>query len=62
VSARLAGVDWPPSVDQDLLIDLLIGPIWTRLLITRDPITRDYVDAIVEAVLVAFDVRPVSAT
>src|SRR3712207_1378412 len=28
-----------PDVDQDLLIDLLIGPVWTRLLITRDPIT-----------------------
>ena len=47
-----------PTVDQDLLIDLLIGPIWTRMLITRDPITREYVDSIVEAVLVAFDVKP----
>ena len=47
-----------PTVDQDLLIDLLIGPTWTRLLITRDPITREYVDSIVEAVLVAFDVKP----
>ena len=46
-----------PSVDQELLIDLLIGPIWTRLLITRDPITREYVDSIVEAVLIAFGVE-----
>ncbi len=45
------------SVDQDLLIDLLIGPIWTRMLITRDPITREYVDSIVEAVLIAFAVK-----
>jgi hypothetical protein len=28
------------------------------MLITRDPITREYVDSIVEAVLVAFDVKP----
>lgn len=45
-----------PSVDQELLIDMLIGPVWTRLLITRDPITRDYVDATVRMVLIAFDV------
>ena len=47
-----------PTVDQELMIDLLIGPLWTRLLITRDPITREYVDSVVEAVLIAFDVKP----
>jgi AcrR family transcriptional regulator len=45
-----------PSVDQELLIDMLIGPLWTRLLITRDPITAEFVDANVEAVLAAFAV------
>jgi AcrR family transcriptional regulator len=45
-----------PSVDQELLIDMLIGPLWTRLLITRDPVTREYVDANVQAVLTAFTV------
>jgi AcrR family transcriptional regulator len=43
-----------PDVDQDLLIDLLIGPIWTRLLITRDPITPTLVDEIVDALTRAF--------
>lgn len=43
-----------PDVDQDLLIDLLVGPIWTRLLITRDPITQSLVDEIVDAVTRAF--------
>jgi hypothetical protein len=43
---------------QDLLIDLLIGPTWTRLLITRDPVTTEYVDAVVDAVLTAFSVNP----
>jgi len=50
-----------PSADQDLLIDLLIGPLWTRLLITRDPVTGDYVDSIVDAVLAAFEVKPATA-
>ena len=45
-----------PSADQELLIDMLIGPLWVRLLITRDPVTREYVDANVQAVLTAFSV------
>jgi AcrR family transcriptional regulator len=51
-----------PTVDQELLIDMLIGPVWTRLLITRDPITRDYVDAIVQMVLNAFNVPHAAPT
>jgi AcrR family transcriptional regulator len=43
-----------PDVDQDLLIDLLIGPIWTRLLITHDPITPTLINEIVDAVTRAF--------
>jgi hypothetical protein len=27
-----------------MIIDMLIGPIWTRLLVTRDPITDGRVD------------------
>src|SRR4051794_14319506 len=50
-----------PSFDQELMIDMLIGPLWTRLLITRDPITREYVDANVQAVLIAFSVPPATA-
>ena len=43
-----------PDVDQDLLIDLLIGPIWTRLLITHDPITKTLINEIVDAITRAF--------
>jgi AcrR family transcriptional regulator len=43
-----------PDVDQDVIIDLLIGPIWTRLLITRDPITDGLVEEIVDAVIRAY--------
>ena len=40
-----------PDVDQDLMTDLLMGPIWTRLLITQVPIPRTLGDEIVDAVL-----------
>jgi len=43
-----------PDVDQDMIIDMLIGPIWTRLLITRDPITDGLIEAIVDAILRAY--------
>jgi AcrR family transcriptional regulator len=56
LALAIARGELAPSVDQELLIDLLIGPVWTRLLITRDPITREYVDAVVDAVLLAFAV------
>jgi AcrR family transcriptional regulator len=56
LALAIARGELAPTVDQELLIDLLIGPLWTRLLITRDPITGEYVDAILEVVLTAFDV------
>src|SRR4051794_29941513 len=56
LARAIARGELDPSVDHELLIDMLIGPLWTRLLITRDPVTREYVDANVEAVLTAFGV------
>jgi AcrR family transcriptional regulator len=58
LAGAVARGELDPSVDQELLIDMLIGPLWTRLLITRDPVTREYVDANVQAVLSAFSVTP----
>jgi AcrR family transcriptional regulator len=43
-----------PDVDQDVIIDLLMGPIWTRLLITRDPITDALIDEIVDVIIRAY--------
>ena len=43
-----------PDIDQDLLIDLLVGPIWTRLLITHEPIPKPLIDEIVDAITRAF--------
>src|SRR3954449_2401689 len=56
LAGAVARGELAPSVDQELLIDMLIGPLWTRLLITRDPVSREYVDANVDAVLIAFSV------
>lgn len=56
LARAIARGELDPSVDQELLIDMLIGPLWTRLLITRDPVTSEYVDANVEVVLAAFAV------
>jgi AcrR family transcriptional regulator len=58
LASAIARGELAASTDQELLIDLLIGPVWTRLLITRDPVTGPYVDSIVDAVLAAFDVKP----
>jgi len=43
-----------PDVDQDMIIDMLIGPIWTRLLITRDPITDGLIEEIVDVIIRAY--------
>lgn len=56
LALALARGELLPSIDQDLLIDLLLGPLWLRLLITRDPITPEYVASNVDAVLACFDV------
>jgi AcrR family transcriptional regulator len=62
LALSIARGELSPTADQELFIDLLIGPIWTRLLITGDPITREYVDSIVDATLTAFDGSPVTAS
>jgi len=43
-----------PDVDQDVIIDLLVGPMWTRLLITRQPVSQALIEEIVDAVLRAY--------
>src|SRR4051795_11293672 len=43
-----------PDVDQEVIIDLLVGPLWTRLLITRQPVSQAFLDEIVAAVMRAY--------
>ena len=33
------------SADADLIIEMLIGPLWVRLLLTGKPVTIDHADA-----------------
>lgn len=58
LALAIARGELSPAANQDLLIDLLIGPIWLRLLITGDPITPQYVQANIDAALAAFEVAP----
>jgi AcrR family transcriptional regulator len=39
------------GLDLDVAIDLLVGPIFTRRLITRGPVTRKHADAVLNLVL-----------
>jgi len=52
LALAIARGELAPTVDQELLIDLLLGSIWLRLLITRE-----YVDAVIQAVLTALAVE-----
>jgi AcrR family transcriptional regulator len=45
-----------PGLDRDLVIDLVCGPVYTRLLLTGAPVTRRVTDQLIELVLRA--VRP----
>jgi AcrR family transcriptional regulator len=54
LSRAIARGELDPDVDQDVIIDLLMGPVWTRLLITLHPIPATLVDEIVDAVLRAY--------
>jgi len=70
LARAIARRELDPDVDQDLIIDLLVGPVWTRLLITHDPITETLVDEIVDSIIRAYpppeatrhaDARPAAA-
>jgi AcrR family transcriptional regulator len=39
------------DVDPDLAIDILVGPIFTRRLITRGPVTRKHATAVLDLIL-----------
>jgi AcrR family transcriptional regulator len=40
-----------PDIDQELLLDLLLGPLWFRLLVSGAPITPEEARSVVELVL-----------
>ena len=54
LNRAIARHELDPGIDQEIIIDLLVGPMWTRLLITRERITKPFVDDIIDAVIRAF--------
>jgi hypothetical protein len=51
LNRAIARGDIPPETDTGLTIDLLLGPLWVRLLVSGEPINRDAVDRIIDVVL-----------
>jgi AcrR family transcriptional regulator len=51
LNRAMARGELPPEVDQELLLDLLLGPLWFRLLVSGAPITPDAAPSVVELVL-----------
>ena len=41
----------PASIDANLIIETVIGPLWLRLLLTGEPITEELADQVVELVI-----------
>jgi len=51
LNRAMARGELPPEVDQELLLDLLLGPLWFRLLVSGAPITPDAAPTVVALVL-----------
>lgn len=51
LNRAIARGEMPPEADQELLLDLLLGPLWFRLLVSGAPITPAAAGSVVELVL-----------
>ena len=51
LNRAIARGEMPPEADQELLLDLLLGPLWFRLLVSGAPITPAAARSVVELVL-----------
>jgi len=47
-----------PDFDLEVAMDILSGPLYFRLLITQEPLTHEYVDRVLEALLNGMKPRP----
>ncbi|TDD05279.1 TetR/AcrR family transcriptional regulator [Nonomuraea deserti] len=47
-----------PGFDLDLAMAILSGPLYFRLLITQEPLTHEYVDRVLDALLAGMMPRP----
>jgi AcrR family transcriptional regulator len=63
LNRAIARGELPPEMDQELLLDLLLGPLWFRLLLSGVPITPEAARPVVQIVLegaLTRDARPSS--
>jgi AcrR family transcriptional regulator len=51
LNRAIARGELPPEMDQELLLDLLLGPLWFRLLLSGVPITPEAARPVVQIVL-----------
>ncbi len=51
LNRAIARGEVPPDVDTSLVFDVLVGPLWVRLLVTGEPVDAHLVDHIVDLVL-----------
>lgn len=51
MNRAVARGDLDPALDHELVIDLLVGPLWTRLLVSDNPMRPGDVETIVDVVL-----------
>lgn len=51
LNRAIARGDVPPDIDQELVIDVLVGTLWTRMFVTGSPVGGDVVDQILDLVL-----------
>jgi AcrR family transcriptional regulator len=51
LNRAIARGELPPEADQELLLDLVLGPLWFRLLVSGAPITPAAARSVVELVL-----------
>jgi AcrR family transcriptional regulator len=53
VGQAVARGELPPDADPELAVDLILGPLYWRLAVSRNPITDDYLDKLTSGVLAA---------
>jgi AcrR family transcriptional regulator len=53
VERAVARGELPASTDPDLALDLIAGPLYWHLLVTREPVTRDYLERLARSIAAA---------
>jgi AcrR family transcriptional regulator len=58
VGQAVARGELPPSADPQLAVDLILGPLYWRLAVTRNPISDEYLEKLIAAVTTALHGGP----